>query len=132
MKPITQTNFNSIYVGLHFLVPYLELFNFLYLIPDLLFTGKFLVSFYGNFVVNFVFMFTRVLILLEVEFRLCLDFGKMGLISGILMGMIFGIASMAGWRQMMKYRSSKRIAKVYFTNLHSVYVVEFTFRSLFV
>lgn len=35
----------------------------------------------------------------------------MGLISGILMGTIFGIAIMAGWRQMMRYRSSKRIAK---------------------
>ncbi|KAK1425231.1 hypothetical protein QVD17_20579 [Tagetes erecta] len=36
---------------------------------------------------------------------------KMGLISGILLGIIFGIAIMAGWRQMMRYRSSKRIAK---------------------
>ncbi|KAL7603904.1 calcium-dependent lipid-binding protein [Lactuca sativa] len=35
----------------------------------------------------------------------------MGLISGILMGTVFGIAIMAGWRQMMRYRSSKRIAK---------------------
>ncbi|KAK3035653.1 hypothetical protein RJ639_033181 [Escallonia herrerae] len=35
----------------------------------------------------------------------------MGLISGILMGMICGIALMAGWRQMMRYRSNKRIAK---------------------
>lgn len=35
----------------------------------------------------------------------------MGLISGILMGMITGIALMAGWSRMMKYRSNKRIAK---------------------
>ncbi|KAM7508728.1 hypothetical protein LguiA_019181 [Lonicera macranthoides] len=35
----------------------------------------------------------------------------MGLISGILMGTIVGIALMAGWRHMMRYRSSKRIAK---------------------
>ncbi|KAL4363036.1 hypothetical protein GQ457_04G032250 [Hibiscus cannabinus] len=36
---------------------------------------------------------------------------KMGLISGILMGLIFGISLMAGWRHMMRYRSTKRIAK---------------------
>lgn len=30
------------------------------------------------------------------------------------MGMIFGIALMAGWRHMMGYRSSKRVAKVRF------------------
>ncbi|KAL8114270.1 hypothetical protein AgCh_021210 [Apium graveolens] len=36
---------------------------------------------------------------------------EMGLISGILMGMITGIALMAGWSRMMKYRSNKRIAK---------------------
>ncbi|KAL8227887.1 hypothetical protein R6Q57_015471 [Mikania cordata] len=35
----------------------------------------------------------------------------MGLISGILIGTIFGIAIMAGWRQMMIYRSNKRISK---------------------
>ncbi|KAK9910674.1 hypothetical protein M0R45_034628 [Rubus argutus] len=35
----------------------------------------------------------------------------MGLISGILMGMVFGIALMAGWRHMMAYRSTKRVAK---------------------
>ncbi|EXB52072.1 Extended synaptotagmin-1 [Morus notabilis] len=35
----------------------------------------------------------------------------MGLISGILMGMIMGIALMAGWRHMMRRRSTKRIAK---------------------
>ncbi|KAI5647331.1 hypothetical protein M9H77_33336 [Catharanthus roseus] len=35
----------------------------------------------------------------------------MGLISGIVMGMIFGISLMAGWQYMMKYRSSKRVAK---------------------
>ncbi|KAB1218848.1 Synaptotagmin-4 [Morella rubra] len=35
----------------------------------------------------------------------------MGLISGILMGMIFGVALMAGWKHMSGYRSTKRIAK---------------------
>jgi hypothetical protein len=41
----------------------------------------------------------------------------MGLISGIFMGMLFGIALMAGWARMMKYRSSKRIAKVWIMGL---------------
>ncbi|CAI9769535.1 unnamed protein product [Fraxinus pennsylvanica] len=35
----------------------------------------------------------------------------MGLISGMLMGMVFGVALMVGWRHMIRYRSSKRIAK---------------------
>ncbi|KAI3449148.1 hypothetical protein Pfo_005813 [Paulownia fortunei] len=35
----------------------------------------------------------------------------MGLISGMVMGMLFGIALMAGWKYMMSYRSNKRIAK---------------------
>ncbi|KAL2477925.1 Calcium-dependent lipid-binding (CaLB domain) family protein [Forsythia ovata] len=35
----------------------------------------------------------------------------MGLISGMLMGIVFGIALMAGWKHMMRYRSNKRIAK---------------------
>ncbi|XP_044493272.1 calcium-dependent lipid-binding protein-like [Mangifera indica] len=35
----------------------------------------------------------------------------MGLISGFLMGTIFGIVLMAGWRHMMRYRSTKRVAK---------------------
>ncbi|XP_057511397.1 calcium-dependent lipid-binding protein-like [Actinidia eriantha] len=35
----------------------------------------------------------------------------MGLISGIFMGTIFGIALMSGWRQMMRYRGNKRVAK---------------------
>ncbi|XP_030929753.1 synaptotagmin-4 [Quercus lobata] len=35
----------------------------------------------------------------------------MGLISGVFMGMLFGIALMAGWKHMMRYRSTKRIAK---------------------
>ncbi|KAF5183820.1 Synaptotagmin-4 [Thalictrum thalictroides] len=35
----------------------------------------------------------------------------MGLISGMLMGMVIGIALMAGWQYMMRYRSTKRIAK---------------------
>lgn len=36
---------------------------------------------------------------------------KMGLISGIFMGVIFGIALMAGWQHMMRHRSTKRVAK---------------------
>ncbi|ESW11963.1 hypothetical protein PHAVU_008G074100 [Phaseolus vulgaris] len=35
----------------------------------------------------------------------------MGLFSGIFLGMLFGIALMAAWERMMKYRSAKRIAK---------------------
>lgn len=35
----------------------------------------------------------------------------MGLISGIFMGVLFGIALMAGWARMMRYRSAKRISK---------------------
>ncbi|KAI4367933.1 hypothetical protein MLD38_016556 [Melastoma candidum] len=35
----------------------------------------------------------------------------MGLISGIVLGTVFGIALMAGWKRMMAYRSSKRITK---------------------
>ncbi|KAL8142177.1 hypothetical protein V2J09_015209 [Rumex salicifolius] len=35
----------------------------------------------------------------------------MGLISGILMGMLFGVVVMAGWHRMMQYRSSKRVSK---------------------
>ncbi|GFP86004.1 synaptotagmin-5 [Phtheirospermum japonicum] len=35
----------------------------------------------------------------------------MGLISGMVTGMLFGIALMAGWKYMINYRSSKRIAK---------------------
>ncbi|BAT97812.1 hypothetical protein VIGAN_09137100 [Vigna angularis var. angularis] len=35
----------------------------------------------------------------------------MGLFSGIFMGLVFGIALMAGWARMMRYRSAKRIAK---------------------
>ncbi|PIN06541.1 hypothetical protein CDL12_20913 [Handroanthus impetiginosus] len=35
----------------------------------------------------------------------------MGLISGMVMGMLFGIALMAGWKYMIGYRSSKRVAK---------------------
>lgn len=43
----------------------------------------------------------------------CFESVKMGLISGIFMGMLFGIALMAGWARMMRYRSAKRIAKVW-------------------
>ncbi|GAB4861870.1 hypothetical protein Ancab_037125 [Ancistrocladus abbreviatus] len=35
----------------------------------------------------------------------------MGLISGVVMGMMFGVALMAGWRKMMAYRDAKRLAK---------------------
>ncbi|KAK4397353.1 Synaptotagmin-5 [Sesamum angolense] len=35
----------------------------------------------------------------------------MGLISGIVMGMMFGIGLMAGWKHMMEYRNKKRLAK---------------------
>lgn len=35
----------------------------------------------------------------------------MGLISGVVLGMVFGIALMAGWQHMMRYRSQKRVAK---------------------
>lgn len=38
---------------------------------------------------------------------------EMGLISGILMGMICGIGLMAVWKHMTRYRSNKRIAKVF-------------------
>jgi hypothetical protein len=37
---------------------------------------------------------------------------EMGLISGVFVGMVFGIALMAGWKHMMRYRSTKRVAKV--------------------
>ncbi|XP_042015978.1 calcium-dependent lipid-binding protein-like [Salvia splendens] len=35
----------------------------------------------------------------------------MGLISGMAMGMLFGIALMAGWKRMMHRRSDKRVSK---------------------
>ncbi|KAM7261114.1 hypothetical protein ACFE04_026589 [Oxalis oulophora] len=35
----------------------------------------------------------------------------MGLIGGMFFGIIFGIALMAGWQRMMRYRSNKRIVK---------------------
>ncbi|KAJ4951069.1 hypothetical protein NE237_027901 [Protea cynaroides] len=35
----------------------------------------------------------------------------MGLISGILTGIVVGISLMAGWRRMMRYRSTQRISK---------------------
>ncbi|KAI4343293.1 hypothetical protein MLD38_027819 [Melastoma candidum] len=35
----------------------------------------------------------------------------MGLISGIFLGTVFGVALMASWKHMMAYRSSKRISK---------------------
>jgi hypothetical protein len=36
----------------------------------------------------------------------------MGLISGMMMGVIVGVAIMAGWSRVMRRRSTKRIAKV--------------------
>lgn len=36
----------------------------------------------------------------------------MGLVSGLVMGTIVGIALMAGWASMMRRRSSKRVTKV--------------------
>jgi hypothetical protein len=36
----------------------------------------------------------------------------MGLISGMVMGVVFGVAIMAGWSRMMQQRSRKRLAKV--------------------
>ena len=59
-----------------------------------------------------VFVFGFVFFVLEEE-RWCLESGKMGLFSGIFMGVLFGIALMAGWARMMRYRSAKRIAKVW-------------------
>ncbi|KAJ6334965.1 hypothetical protein OIU76_007699 [Salix suchowensis] len=35
----------------------------------------------------------------------------MGLISGLFLGIVFGIGLMAGWKHMMQYRSTKRVAK---------------------
>ncbi|XP_078174363.1 calcium-dependent lipid-binding (CaLB domain) family protein [Carex rostrata] len=35
----------------------------------------------------------------------------MGLVSGMVMGAIVGIALMAGWSRMMRYRSTKRVSK---------------------
>ncbi|KAK4354062.1 hypothetical protein RND71_026256 [Anisodus tanguticus] len=43
----------------------------------------------------------------------------MGLISGILMGMIFGVGLMAAWKHMTSYRSTKRISKAVEVNLMS-------------
>lgn len=37
----------------------------------------------------------------------------MGLISGIFIGVVSGIAVMAGWQHMMKHRSTKRVSKVH-------------------
>ena len=36
----------------------------------------------------------------------------MGLISGMVMGVMVGVAIMAGWSRVMRRRSTKRIAKV--------------------
>lgn len=36
----------------------------------------------------------------------------MGLISGLVLGIMFGVALIMGWKHMMDYRHKKRIAKV--------------------
>lgn len=41
----------------------------------------------------------------------------MGLISGMFLGIILGIALIAGWKHMMSYRSAKRIGKVWIANI---------------
>ena len=91
-----------------------------YLIPN--FTQSSLVkslslSYFLDFIVdfdlNFFFFVLNFLVFGWVrEKSCCLESEKMGLISGILMGMILGIGLMAGWRHMMRRRSTKRIAKV--------------------
>ncbi|XP_049366116.1 calcium-dependent lipid-binding protein-like [Solanum verrucosum] len=43
----------------------------------------------------------------------------MGLITGILMGMIFGVGLMAAWKYMTSYRSTKRSSKAVEVNLMS-------------
>jgi len=46
----------------------------------------------------------------------------MGLFFGIFLGVLFGVALMAGWERMMRYRSRKRIAKVcYVTFINVLY-----------
>lgn len=44
----------------------------------------------------------------------------MGLFFGIFLGVLFGVALMAGWERMMTYRSRKRIAKVCY--IHQCFV----------
>ncbi|KAH1256215.1 LINE-1 retrotransposable element ORF2 protein [Glycine max] len=46
----------------------------------------------------------------------------MGLFSGIFMGVLFGIALMAGWARMMRYRSAKRIAKCVVSDVSFVFL----------
>lgn len=38
--------------------------------------------------------------------------GGMGLISGMMVGVVVGVALMAGWSRVMLHRSRKRVAKV--------------------
>jgi hypothetical protein len=47
----------------------------------------------------------------------------MGLVSGMVMGTIVGIALMAGWSRMMRYRSTKRVAKVCVNFSESFFVI---------
>lgn len=43
----------------------------------------------------------------------------MGLISGMMLGMIVGIALMAGWHRMMQHRTHKRTSKVIVSSTRS-------------
>jgi hypothetical protein len=45
----------------------------------------------------------------------------MGLISGMFMGVVVGVAIMAGWSRVMQQRSRKRVAKVRYLLLFSCY-----------
>lgn len=49
----------------------------------------------------------------------------MGLILGMLMGMVVGITLMAGWKHMTKYRSTKRVSKVWNRWMVSGFLVAF-------
>lgn len=67
-------------------------------------------------------------LILVCVFRFCIErvalFGiweKMGLFSGIFLGMVLGIALMAAWQRMMTYRSAKRIAKVWWFGLFCLF-----------
>jgi Uri superfamily endonuclease len=42
----------------------------------------------------------------------------MGLISGMMMGVVVGVALMAGWSRVMRHRSRKRVAKVWFQDYY--------------
>jgi hypothetical protein len=42
----------------------------------------------------------------------------MGLISGMMIGVVVGVALMAGWSRVMRHRSRKRVAKVWFQDYY--------------